>query len=225
MTMPEKHTPFNPLNIPNVALSLALEVLEQTSHPLPPAEPFEGTGIYLLYYMGNLPLYKQLTKANSKEGGPKIPIYVGQADQKGASKGIIFTPSSEKAIYNRLRNHAESIKLADNLNCADFRTRYLIIEDAFILLAESVLISVFRPLWNQVVKGFGNNPTGGPRSKQAKSDWDVLHPGRVRGCGEPRKPESEIAADVRKHLRKTFDREADSELHRIRERIKKYRLA
>ena len=217
--------PYNPLNIPNVALTLALEVLEQDSHPLPPTKPFEGTGIYLLYYVGAFPLYGPLAKANTKKGGVRIPIYVGQADRKGASKGVNFTPSNEKAIYSRLRDHHKSISISANLDPKDFQCRFLIIEDAFISLAESVLISVFRPLWNQVVKGFGNNPTGGPRSTQAKSDWDVLHPGRNRGLGKPKRPQADIEADVKQHFKSKFDKTADIELRRIRERIRKYRLA
>lgn len=223
--MADEHNPFNPLNIPNVALTLALELLEQDSHSLPPSATFEGTGIYLLYYLGGFPLYQPLAVANMKKGGPKIPIYVGMADRKGASKGIDFRPSKERAIYSRLHNHADSIALAANLECSDFRCRYLIIEDAFISLAESVVISVFRPLWNQVVKGFGNNPTGRPRSQQAKSDWDVLHPGRNRGLGPPKRPERNIVADVQRHLKSKLDRDADVELRRIRDRIRKYRLA
>lgn len=225
MTMTEDNSPYNPLNIPNVALTIALEVLEQKSHALPPSERFEGTGIYLLYYMGSFPLYRPLEAANKKKGGPRIPIYVGKADRKGANQGIDFTPSREKAIYGRLRNHSDSIALATNIQCSDFLCRYLVIEDAFISLAESVLISVFRPLWNQVVKGFGNNPTGGPRSQQAKSDWDVIHPGRNRGLGPPKRPMGEIVADVRGHLKSRFDRDVDAELRRIRDRIRKYRLA
>jgi hypothetical protein len=217
--------PYNPLNIPNVALSLALEVLEQPAVAIPPPAPFEGPGIYLLYYCGNFPLYAPLARANSRKAGPKIPIYVGKAVRRGTRKGIDFGPSREKAIYVRLTSHRKSIQLAQNLDINHFLCRYLVVEDAFISLAESVLISVFSPLWNQVVDGFGNNPTGEPRSKQAKSEWDVLHPGRVRGLGEAKRPQKDIEKDVKQHLASRSSQVASSELRRIRQRIQKYGLA
>jgi len=34
------------------------------------------------------------------------------------------------------------------------------------------------PLWNTVIDGFGNHDPGAGRYNQAKSAWDVLHPGR-----------------------------------------------
>lgn len=215
--------PFNPLQIPNVALTLALEVLEQEVHSLPPAKSFRGAGIYLLYYNGNFPLYAQISQLN-KTDNPVAPIYVGKAVRKGSRKGVDFKPSSQPAVYSRIGNHAKSIEKAENLSIQDFRCRYLVVEDAFISLAESVLISVFRPLWNQVVNGFGNNPTGGPRSRQAKSDWDLLHPGRTRGQGEPQKTMATISEEIRLHLQENDSASMDKELVRIRNRIKKYSL-
>jgi hypothetical protein len=216
--------PFNPLNVPNVALTLALEVLEQDLHDLPPDDKFAGVGIYVLYYSGPFEAYSKLAERN-KNGKYKVPIYVGKAVRRGARKGSIsFQPTDQAAIYDRLRLHSNSIDMASNLDLAHFRYRYLIMEDAFISLAESVLISVFRPLWNQVLEGFGINPTGKPRSGQAKSDWDVIHPGRDRGRGEPKRTEVEIIGRVREHLEANGLQEMDAELLRIRKRIEKYDL-
>lgn len=44
---------------------------------------------------------------------------------------------------------------------------------------EAALIQLFRPLWNTIVDGFGNHDPGKGRYNQAKSDWDVIHPGRA----------------------------------------------
>jgi hypothetical protein len=43
---------------------------------------------------------------------------------------------------------------------------------------EAALIRLNQPLWNVVVDGFGNHDPGRGCYEQAKSDWDVIHPGR-----------------------------------------------
>ena len=58
----------------------------------------------------------------------------------------------------------------------------MIFEDAgsdMIGTIEAALIKLNRPLWNTVVDGFGNHTPGVGRFEQAKSQWDVLHPGRA----------------------------------------------
>ncbi len=174
--MPERK-PFNPIAIPNIALNLALEVLEQTAHPLPPVHRPVGAGVYLLYYRGNFEPYLPFQEPNRA----KLPIYVGKADRKGMRKGFKFDPPQAHEISGRLRAHINSITLASNLELSDFFCRYLSVEDSFIGLAESILVSVFDPLWNRILDGFGNNPTGTPREGQAISKWDQFHPGRQRG--------------------------------------------
>ncbi len=51
-------------------------------------------------------------------------------------------------------------------------------ESDLIGTVEAALIRMYRPLWNTVVDGFGNHDPGKGRYNQAKSDWDVYHPGR-----------------------------------------------
>jgi hypothetical protein len=82
------------------------------------------------------------------------------------------------ALCKRLSEHAESIEVAKNLSLADFRCRWLVVDEVFIPLGETLLISHFKPLWNLVVDGFGNHPPGGGRAKGKKPMWDVIHPGR-----------------------------------------------
>ena len=67
---------------------------------------------------------------------------------------------------------------------------------------EAALIKQNRPLWNSSLDGFGNHDPGKGRYEQARSDWDVIHPGRqwADKCnGKPRK-RSAIVADIKKHL-------------------------
>ena len=57
-----------------------------------------------------------------------------------------------------------------------------------IVPVESTLIRKHHPLWNSIVDGFGNHDPGRGRYNQARSEWDVLHPGRPwadRLMGEP----------------------------------------
>jgi len=40
------------------------------------------------------------------------------------------------------------------------------------------LSSMFSPLWNRMLDGFGNHDPGAGRYNQQRSPWDVVHPGR-----------------------------------------------
>lgn len=44
---------------------------------------------------------------------------------------------------------------------------------------EASLIKINTPLWNSSLDGFGNHDPGSGRYEQAKSDWDVIHSGRI----------------------------------------------
>ena len=94
--------------------------------------------------------------------------------------------------------HTESIRQTEELDIGDFQCRYLIVDDVWIPLAESLLIRMFRPLWNVVIDGFGNNPQGKGRKDQKMSPWDVMHAGRKRA--EQLKPgvksKEEVQAEI-----------------------------
>lgn len=171
--------PYNPLAKKNLAESIVSKVLDQNPQELPPAK-FEGAGIYLIYYTGDFEPYKPIATAN-KNRRFALPIYVGKAVPAGARKGGIGlnTPHGD-ALYKRLSKHRESIEsAASTLKISDFRCRWLVVDEVFITLGETMLISHFKPLWNLVVDGFGNNPPGGKRVTGKKPMWDVIHPGRA----------------------------------------------
>ena len=70
------------------------------------------------------------------------------------------------------------------------------IESDLIVPVEAELIRRFMPLWNTLVDGFGNHDPGAGRYNQARSEWDILHPGRswaVRLTGVSPKLENVIA--------------------------------
>jgi hypothetical protein len=171
-------TPLNPLDRENLGLRIAEALLAVPPQPLPPSKPFIGAGVYAIYYSGPFPLYKKIAAKNTKKKF-SLPIYVGKAVPAGTRKGSAPKEYEGQALYNRLKEHASSIKQAPNLNLADFSCRYLPMEPVWIQLGESLLINMFSPLWNGVIDGFGNHDPGSGRYAQKKSSWDVLHGGRA----------------------------------------------
>jgi len=170
--------PHNPLDKKNLGISVAEALLARSLGPLPPEERFLGAGIYAIYYSGQHPAYRAITKAES-EGRPTPPIYVGKAVPAGARKGGFgLDIPAGSVLYNRLAEHAQSISETTTLSVKDFACRYLVVDDIWIPLGESLLIEMFSPVWNRLIDGFGNHDPGKGRYQQQRSPWDVLHPGR-----------------------------------------------
>ena len=170
--------PFNPLDKRNLGESVA-DALLQTEPRLLPPEPFIGAGVYAIYYAGPFSAYGQLSEVN-RDGQFRCPIYVGKAVPPGARKGGLgLEVDHGQALYKRLAEHAESVKSAQNLEITDFYCRFLVVDDIWIPLAESILIERFKPVWNRVLDGFGNHDPGKGRHQGMMPQWDCLHPGRA----------------------------------------------
>jgi hypothetical protein len=135
--------------------------------------------VYALYYTGPFSAYGQLSAVN-RDGQFRCPIYVGKAVPAGARKGGLgLDVAHGQVLYNRLSDHAKSVKAAINLEIMDFFCRFLVVDDIWIPLAESMLIERFKPVWNRVLDGFGNHDPGGGRHEGKMPQWDCLHPGRA----------------------------------------------
>lgn len=171
--------PYNPLDKINLARSIESELRSRTVEPLETRETIIGAGVYAIYYRGSFAAYEKISTANSVSW--ELPIYVGKAIPRGGRKGGLHhaAAAAGSALASRLKKHTKSIAATDTLNPSDFVFRYLVLDDIWIPLGENVLIETFRPLWNIAVEGFGINDPGGGRSKQKKSPWDILHPGRA----------------------------------------------
>ena len=158
----------------------AVEFLTKTPvHFLPPATDFAGVGVYALYYLGSFDHYSHIARQNQQDC--RQPIYIGKAVPAGWRTARIAHTDQDKALYQRLQEHARSIASVENLEVHDFCCRFMIltgVEMDLISAVESELIRTYTPLWNTVVDGFGNHDPGKGRYNQARSEWDVLHRGR-----------------------------------------------
>lgn len=183
--------------------SVGRALLLSSCDALPPAARFQGAGIYAIYYQGDFAAYGPVALPDCE-----WPIYVGRAMPSGGRAGLLGLDSSpEPKLYGRLREHARSVEAVSNLRVADFRCRYLVVDDIWIPLAERLLIGHYRPLWNGVVDGFGIHAPGGKpggtkgRGGQMKSAWDTLHPGRAFAEGRPdRVRGDDLRQKIKTHL-------------------------
>lgn len=194
--------PFNPLDKQNLGASVAQALLGRKARPLGDLPLFAGAGIYALYYRGTHGAYVALSAANPAND-PQAPIYVGKAIPPGGRKGSALTETAATtALWRRLKEHAESIQCAEDLDLKDFVCRSLVVDDIWIPLGEALLIAKFSPIWNQTVDGFGNHDPGKGRYNGMRSRWDTLHPGRPWALRCQPRPETaeQIMGEVKARL-------------------------
>ena len=169
---------YNPLDKANLGRSVSDAVLTQPALPLHSLQPFVGAGVYALYYNGPFDPYAPLANANAATF--KQPIYVGKAVPEGARRGVKSLDAlSGNYLFKRLNEHKRSIEQVGNLSLDHFFCRYLVVDEIWIPLGESLLIQKYQPLWNSVLDGFGNHDPGRGRRFGKKPLWDILHPGRT----------------------------------------------
>lgn len=197
--------PFNPLEKRVLGASLAEVLLTTPVYPLSTSFPLRGPGVYAIYYtgVGFLP-YAPLAQQNSK-GRFVWPIYVGQALPSGGRRGI--APVADGlALRDRLKNHLRSIAAATtDFSVGNFHYRALVMDDAFIRLAETSLLALYKPIWNTFIDGFGNNTPGKGREASKRSRWDTLHGGRTQATGHRDRIDTrdELVAEITHELAST----------------------
>jgi hypothetical protein len=192
---------FNPLEKTNLGKSVVDALLDRPELPLTQISRFSGAGIYAIYYHGDFPHYAPLSERY--HAGLPIPIYTGKGVPKGSRKGSNLSPASQtNPLSGRLNEHKESIEQTANLDVSHFTYRYLLVDDIWIPLGESLVIQKFRPLWNVVVEGFGNHDPGRGRYGGMRPLWDELHPGRpwALRCMPPRLSASALLQLVASHM-------------------------
>ncbi len=165
---------YDPLDYQNLAKSVVNALLEKEPEPLSSKKsgPFQGAGVYALYYSGDFNAYRKIS-------GKEVPIYVGKAIPSGGRKGgKEIVPSTGRELFNRLKYHEKSVDQANNLRIQDFTSRHLVVLPVWITLAEQFLINHYQPVWNVILDGFGNHPPGKGRGAMRRPRWDIVHPGR-----------------------------------------------
>lgn len=127
-----------------------VEKLEQSPLlPLRKGIASPSSGIYALYYKGEL-------------------VYIGKA-----SKG---TTKSKRTLRGRLNEHCSKIEGRQNITCADMQCRYLTFaSEWWVFAAEFALMAHYRPGWNE--SGFGSKAPGkGRPGTDRVSRWNELFP-------------------------------------------------
>lgn len=197
--------PFNPLEKRVLGASIAEVLLTTPVYPLSIAFPLRGPGVYAIYYSGDrFEPYAPLARQNS--GGRFVwPIYVGQALPSGGRRGIEIA-DDDPALRDRLNKHRRSIAAASaDFSVDDFHYRALVMDDAFIRLAETSLLALYKPIWNNYVDGFGNNAPGAGREASKRSRWDTLHGGRAQAKvhGDRGETRGQLMAEITQELAST----------------------
>lgn len=190
---------YNPLAHENIGQGIFEALSKSQAIPMSDIRPFEGSGIYSIYYHGSNSLYAEISKTHCGTSADR-PLYVGKASTKGARTGFIDS-SPGNSLHKRLKEHAGSISCTD-MDIHDFKVKYLVLEDMWIHLAETTAITRSKPVWNTVAEGFGNHNPGGGRLKGMRPRWDTIHPGRPWAMRLPERNETvdSIKSMVKKYL-------------------------
>lgn len=199
---------FNPLDKIHLAESIASALLdcELIKFPL---NKFMGVGIYAIYYSGRFELYQPLKKYQNP-----ILIYVGKAIPEGSRKGYDIEESLKSSkLFERIKEHEKNLRSVSNLNIDDFHIRFLIVDDVWIPLGESLMIQKYNPIWNTIVEGFGNHVPGGRRKDGSRPIWDMVHPGREWALRHPPNPKGiEYCAEEIRRLTEKLSLRGDAPL-------------
>ena len=185
---------FDPTDPRLIGYFVALALIAQARKPLSGVGRFYGSGVYAIYYVGDVPLYQPIS-------GTETPVYVGKADPDGQPRSVIEQGTK---LADRLNEHAKNIDKVEGIDIKDFEYRALAVQSGYQAAAEAHLIKLFRPVWNNETKilfGIGKHGDAASTRANNKSPWDTIHPGRVWAAGNREGKSIEaIQADVGRHF-------------------------
>ena len=188
---------FDPSNPKIVGRFAALALVAQRRMPLAALPKSYGSGVYALYYAGDVPLYRPISRTET-------PIYVGQA---APTSNHATSPREQgPRLSSRLSTHARNIRKAvSTLSIEDFSYRALVVQSGWETAAEEYLIHLFKPIWNSetnILYGFGKHGDDPKTRANKRSPWDTIHPGREWAVEslEDAKNAARIDAEVAMHF-------------------------
>ena len=195
VTLPDAF--FDPSEPRLIGHFVALALISQDRRPLETIKTFYGAGVYAIYYTGETEVYGPIA-------GTETPIYVGKADPPVGATTLL---DQETKLYGRLNEHRKNIDKVAGIEITDFECRALAVQSGYQAAAESHLINLFKPIWNNETKilfGIGKHGDAATTRANNKSPWDTLHPGRAWAEGNPvAKTVDEIEAEVVDHFAST----------------------
>lgn len=185
---------FDPTDPKLIGYFVALALIAQQRKSLSGLGRFYGSGVYAIYYVGDVPLYKPVSCTET-------PVYVGKADPDGQPRSVVEQGTK---LTDRLSEHAKNIDKVYGIDLKDFEYRALAVQSGYQAAAEAHLIKLFRPVWNNETKilfGIGKHGDAASTRANKKSPWDTVHPGRVWAEGNPESKSVEtIKAEVARHF-------------------------
>jgi hypothetical protein len=185
---------FDPTDPRLIGYFVALALIAQGRRPLAGVGRFYGSGVYAIYYVGDVDLYRPIS-------GTETPIYVGKADPDGQPKSVVEQGTK---LADRLNEHTKNIDKVEGIEIKDFEYRALAVQSGYQAAAESHLIKLFRPVWNNETKilfGIGKHGDASSTRANNRSPWDTVHPGRAWAAGNREGKSIEaIKADVERHF-------------------------
>jgi hypothetical protein len=192
---------FDPSNPNVVGRVVGITMIAQTRKPLANVERFYGSGVYAIYYNGDFPAYGGITKRDH-------PIYVGKADPGDAASKTAMEQGDK--LSGRLNEHRKNIARATTtLRLEDFEYRALVVQTGWQSSAETYLIDLFKPIWNNevgIAYGFGKHGDAPETRANLRSPWDTLHHGRDWAHRDPNMKDARAAErivdDIAQHLAK-----------------------
>lgn len=202
---------FDPGNPRLMGRFVALALIAQDRQSLAAPVRSYGSGVYAIYYNGDFPLYRPLSRTET-------PIYVGQAAPSNASAQ---TPAQQgPALHKRLVDHRRSVSgVTTTLALEDFECRSLVVHSGWETPAEDYLIELFQPIWNKEMKlvyGIGKHGDLATTRAHPRSPWHTLHPGRE--WADQQAGDTKTVEQIKVELAQHFEshppfRDSDAVLH------------
>lgn len=188
---------FDPSEPRLIGHFVALALISQDRVRLNAIKPFYGAGVYAIYYTGPEATYAPISSTET-------PIYVGKADPPAGATSVV---QQETKLYGRLNEHRKNIDKVAGIDLSDFECRALAVQSGYQAAAESHLINLFWPIWNnetRILFGLGKHGDSAATRANNKSPWDTVHPGRTWAAGNREaKSKADILAEAAEHFQKT----------------------